>query len=437
MNTRAIATQVLTEVLLNQQSLTEALPKFKKLCRKPEDAAFVQALCFGFLRAYPRLQFIAKQLMNHPLKPRDADLLFLICLGLYQLIELNTKPHAAISETVEATRQLDKPWASGLVNAILRQYLRQKDTLLSSIAENEEALYQHPEWLIQEIRKAWPLDWENILEANNKQAALVLRVNLQKITRDHYLEVLIKAGINAHAVKELPAGIILETPCEVTKLPGFSEGLVSVQDGSAQWAASLLDLSEGMQVLDACAAPGGKTAHMIELEPKLARLLALDISEERSAKIKENLKRLQLNAEVLTADANQIKTWWDGVLFDRILLDAPCSATGVIRRHPDIKFLRQKNDIPNYTKQQLRLLKNLWSCLKHNGRLLYATCSVLPAENQNVIEQFLNDEPSAFLLPFPCKIEWGAALAVGHQFLPGQNGMDGFYYAGIGKKEAK
>lgn len=432
MNSRAIATQALTAVLCNKQSLTQILPMYKEHCKKPEDGAFVQVLCFGVLRFYPRLKFITSQLLKTPLKSKDQDILLLICLGLYQLIDLNTPPHAAISETVEASRQLKKPWASGLVNAVLRNFLRQKETLMQSIEKNIEAKYQHPLWLIQSIKKAWPNDMEAILQANNSQAPMVLRINLQKIQREAYLEKLAADNIKASLVEGTQAGIVLESACDVTRIPGFYEGLVSVQDGAAQLAANLLDLAPNMRVLDACAAPGGKTAHILETEPKLSELLAIDISEERCKRITENVNRLQLKAKIITADASQPKTWWDGVLFDRILLDAPCSATGVIRRHPDIKFLRQPNDIANLAKEQLALLKTLWKLLKPNGRLLYATCSILPAENSEVIQEFLSQEPTA--IPLPMNIAWGQALPVGHQLLPGQNNMDGFYYALIEKQ---
>lgn len=427
MNSRAIATQALAAVLCNKQSLTQILPQYKKLCKKPEDGAFVQVLCFGVLRFYPRLNLVASQLLKTPLKNKDQDILLLICVGLYQLIDLNTPPHAAISETVEASRQLKKPWASGLINAVLRNFLRQKETLMQSIEKNIEAKYQHPLWMIQAIKKAWPNDMEAILQANNHQAPMVLRVNLKKTTRESYLEKLATENMKASLVEGTEAGIILVTAYDVAKIPGFSLGLVSVQDGAAQLAANILDIAPNMRVLDACAAPGGKTAHILEKEPNLSELLAIDISEERGKRITENLDRLELNAKIITADAGQPNTWWDGVLFDRILLDAPCSATGVIRRHPDIKFLRQQTDIANLAKEQFALLKTLWALLKPGGRLLYATCSILPAENSEVVQQFLNQEPSARLLPM--NIAWGEVLPVGHQLLPGQNHMDGFYYA--------
>jgi 16S rRNA (cytosine967-C5)-methyltransferase len=442
MNSRAIATQVLTEVLSGKRSLTDTLNKFKKHCKKPEDAAFVQALCFGVLRAYPRLEWMANQLLKHPLKTKDADILYLICLGLYQLTDLNTATHAAISETVEAAKQLKKPWAAALINAVLRNFLRQKETLLQTLEEEllkqESLKYQNTAWLIQIIKKSWPQDFEQIMLANNTQAPLVLRVNLNKIQREAYLALLDKNEIKASSVPGTIAGIVLEAACDLSKLPGFDEGLVSVQDGAAQLAAELLEPLENMKILDACAAPGGKTAHILETTPNLGELLALDISKERCEKIIENLDRLQINAKekvnvyVIAGDALQPKSWWDGKLFDRILLDAPCSATGVIRRHPDIKFLRQASDIPALAIQQLNLLKTLWPLLKPNGILLYATCSILPAENNEVIEKFLNEESTAALMPFT--IDWGQVLAVGHQLLPGQNNMDGFYYARIRKK---
>lgn len=431
MNIRKEAACVLTEVLFKKQSLSQVLPVYKKRCPTPQDAAFLQILCYGVLRYYLRFCWISQALLQSPLKSKDFDILMLLCVGLYQLIELETPPHAAISETVEACKLLKKPWATGLVNAVLRNYLRKAQTLLEQAKQDPEASFLHPLWLLNLIKEAWPAEAKAIFEANNTQPPLVLRVNQRRLSRSEYLAQLITQGIQARPVLGTEAGIILDKPLEVTSLPGFKEGGFSVQDGAAQLAAPLLQLAAGQRVLDACAAPGGKTTHLLELEPKLAEMVALDISEDRQQQVRENLRRLAFQAEVVVADALAPEQWWDGLPFDRILLDAPCSATGVIRRHPDIKFLREPQDISRLAEQQLTLLKALWPLLKPQGLLLYATCSILPQENQQVIEKFLSGQPEASLSSF--ELPWGNRLPIGHQLLPGQNDMDGFYYACLRK----
>jgi 16S rRNA (cytosine967-C5)-methyltransferase len=429
---RVLAAQVLVEILSKQRSLTHVLPLYKPKCRNPQDAAFLQALCYGVLRFFPRLVFIATQLLTTPLKQKDNDILYLMCIGLYQLIELKVPPHAAISETVEAAKILKKPWASGLINAVLRNYLRQSELLLKAVSNHSEAATAHPLWLLEHIKAAWPLEADSIIHENNQLPPLVLRVNQQKISREHYLLQLEKLEMTAKIVPGTTCAILLPTPQEVTHLPGFKEGWFSVQDGAAQLTPSLLNLSPGLRVLDACAAPGGKTTHIIETEPQLAEVVALDISLERTKSIQENLNRLQLSAAVLTHDAMLPATWWDGQLFDRILLDAPCSSSGVIRRHPDIKLLRKVTDITAYAEKQFALMSALWPLLKQNGLLLYATCSIFPEENENVINHFLKEHSDAH--PLPIQASWGHSVSVGHQFLPGQNNMDGFYYARIEKR---
>jgi len=430
-NIRALATEVLVEVLSKQQALTQVLPPFKAQCHDPQNAAFLQALCFGVLRTYPRLCFIANQLLKTPLKQKEIELLYLICVGLYQLIELRTPPHAAISETVEATRILKKPWATGLVNAVLRGYQRQAETLLYQATLNLEAKTAHPLWLIEHLKKAWPNEFESILSANNQLPPLILRINLQKTTCDSYREILTSNGIINHPCLGISSGILLESPVDITQLPGFSEGLFSVQDGAAQLAPQFLEFAPGLRVLDACAAPGGKTTHILEVEPGLAEVVALDISRTRTDTLIENLTRLQQKATVLTGDAARPNTWWDGQLFDRILLDAPCSSVGVIRRHPDIKFLRHAAEIAEFAQKQYALLTAMWPLLHCEGILVYVTCSILPEENEAIMTQFLKNHEDASSIPL--KAEWGRALPHGLQLLPGENGMDGFYYAAIRK----
>lgn len=436
MNTRLIATQMLKSVLQDKRSLNEVLPEGKSKCKNTQDQSLVQALCFGVLRWYPKLCFISTQLLQRPLKPKDQDLLYLICVGLYQLIEMRIPDHAAISETVEAARLLNKSWATGLVNASLRNYLRQKDKINLALANTQdplylEATYAHPLWLINSLQQAWPNDWETILNENNQHPPLSIRVNTQKISRDAYQDLLSKNAIPSRIIPQTLSGLILDHTKEINALPGFEEGYFSVQDGASQLVGPLLQLSPGLRVLDACSAPGGKTTHLLELEPNLRELIAVDIAPERTQRIQENLERLQLKARVITADATKPDTWWDGQLFDRILIDAPCSATGIIRRHPDIKYLRQPMDIQTLNQQQAKLLNVLWTLLKPGGFLVYTTCSILPAENTEIVDAFLSTHSEAKCQTLNLPI--GLSQPMGQQLLPGQNQCDGFYYAVIFK----
>jgi 16S rRNA (cytosine967-C5)-methyltransferase len=431
-NTRALATQAIDAILTDGSSLSYCLPLYKNKCTNREDTAFLQALIFGVIRWYPRLAFIANQLLEKPLKQKDRDLEYLIAVGLYQLTDMRVPEHAALAETVEAARVLNKPWATGLVNAVLRSYQRKSENIKKLLQTNEVAFYAHPQWLIDSLKTDWPDQWENILTANNALPPLSLRVNTQKNSRETYLQTLESSGIIAELIPHTSSGIVLKTPVDITTLPGFEKGLFSVQDGAAQLAAGLLELMPNLRVLDACAAPGGKTTHILEIEPNLTELIAIDISPDRTRLISENLARLQLHATVKTANAEKPETWWDGLLFDRILCDAPCSATGVIRRHPDIKYLKTADDLTQLSVQQLSLLNTLWLLLKPGGILVYATCSVLAIENDKTVEKFLSTTKNAFLMP--SLLECGFPKSVGHQILPGQNDMDGFYYARIGKK---
>ncbi len=428
MNIRALTTKLIHEVLTKKHSLSQLLPTFKNQCKNTQDAAFLQALAFGVIRWYPRLLFITNQLLQKPIKQKNIELVYLICAGIYQLTEMRIAEHAVIHETVEAAKALNTPWAAPLVNAVLRSYQRQFQDHQKIPTTNEEAYYAHPSWLIHIIKKAWPKDWEAILGNNNLSPPLSLRINLQQETQEHYIKRLEEIGLPAVPIPHTKSGIILKVPTEITTLPGFKEGSFSVQDTAAQFSVEFLQLAPNLRVLDACAAPGGKTAHMLETEPTL-EVTALDISQSRSTLITENLNRLQLKATVLTADAKAPGTWWDGKFFDRILLDAPCSATGVIRRHPDIKYLRKLSDITKLALQQMQLLNALWPLLKPGGILVYATCSILPEENLNVIQLFLNQQKDASHLPIP--MPCGQPQVIGHQFLPGQNEADGFYYARI------
>jgi len=351
---------------------------------------------------------------------------------LYQLDQLAMPERVAVHETVQATRSLDKDWASGLVNGVLRNYQRRAGVLEAAICENPQACHAHPGWLIDCLQSDWPDHWREILAANNARPPFSLRVNRQRVTRDEYLGILAEQSLQATRLA-VPEGVQLDRPLPVEALPGFSEGVVSVQDGGAQLAAGLLAPEPGQRVLDACAAPGGKTAHILESGIELAALAAVDIDASRLQRVAENLSRLGLHAELVQADAAMPSTWWDGVHYDRILLDAPCTATGVIRRHPDIKLLRKQDDVAALVSRQQALLESLWPLLTPGGMLLYCTCSVLVAENSDQVERFLTLQTDAEEIPV--NASWGHACKHGRQLLPGENEMDGFYFACLRKKK--
>lgn len=427
-NVRAQAAIIVAQVIKQHISLSQLLPSFKA---EAKNAALLQELCFGTLRWYFRLNWLAKQFLQKPFKSQDQDIEALLLIGLYQLLFMRISTHAAVSETVEAVRELKKPWANKVINAILRRFLREQSQWQASFSQNLEADYAHPAWLVENIKNSWPNDWETILNNNNQQPPLTLRVNLSKITRADYLQRLQSLNIAATATQFSDAGVQLTAPQTVTSLPGFADGLISVQDEAAQLAAALLQLQPRLRVLDACAAPGGKTMHILESQTALTELIAIDNDQQRLNKINENLRRIQQSATLICDDAENINQWWDGKLFDRILLDAPCSATGVIRRHPDIKLLRRETDIKNLAATQLKLLQTLWTTLKSGGVLVYATCSILPTENCEVVSNFLTQQTDAQEIKI--NSTWGHEQIAGKQIFSGENNMDGFYYAVLGK----
>ncbi len=392
-----------------------------------KDKAFVQALCYGVCRQYHRLDFILNNLLDKPLK--DMEVKSLLLVGLYQLNYMRVKPYAAVSESVLAARK--KPWAKALVNAVLRNYLRDKDNLEAKANTVQSAALSHPDWLIRQLELDWPDQAADCLQANNQPPPMALRVNLKKISRESYLQRLAEKDIAASAVSYCRSAIILDNPVPVELLPGFNEGLVSVQDTAAQLAAELLDVRIGHRVLDVCAAPGGKAAHILENQPQLRELHAVDIDESRMRRVTENLQRLGLSATLIVGDAAKPEAWWDGRPFDRILLDAPCSASGVIRRHPDIKLLRRAEDIPSLQLLQKLILNAVWPLLAPDGILLYATCSIFKQENEQQIQAFLAEHPDAVELPIDAA--WGVAGSHGRQIMTGESAMDGFYYARLKK----
>ena len=425
MKARPLAIKVLLEVLEKGRSLSGALPTWLPKADEGE-RALTQELSYGVLRYYLQLDALAAQLLDKPLKAKDQDVQLLILLGLYQILYMRIPDHAAVSETVDVTKALKKPWARGLVNALLRRFLREREAMLAALENDPEARYAHPQWFIDALQQAWPEQWQAVLEANNTYPPMTLRSNARQVARDTYIEQLREAGIEAAAAHHTRDGITLAQAVGVERLPGFAAGRVSVQDGAAQLAAELLGAGPGETVLDACAAPGGKLAHVLEGSPE-AEVVAVDIDAERVRRIEENLSRLQLQAQVITADVADTTAWWDGRPFDRILLDAPCSATGVIRRHPDIKLLRRDSDIEQLAELQARILDALWPTLKPGGQLLYVTCSVMAQENQQQVSAFLDRHKDARHRPL--EVPWGHTCEVGRQILPGEDGMDGFYYA--------
>lgn len=427
MNTRLLAARVLARVVHDGQSLTTALDAQLPLLDSPKDKAFVQALCYGVCRQYHRLDFILNQLATKPIK--DTEVKCLALVGLYQLAFMRVKPHAAVSETVLATRK--KPWAKALLNAVLRTYLREQDALEQKANDNHTAAVSHPDWLIARIEHDWADYASAMLQANNQQPPMVLRVNLARIEREAYLHCLVEQGITGLAVACCPSAIVLDKPVAVELLPDFANGNVSVQDTAAQLAASLLDVQAGQRVLDMCAAPGGKTAHILEAQPLLKELVAVDIEANRMQRVQENCQRLKLSATLIVGDAAHPETWWNGETFERILVDAPCSALGVIRRHPDIKLLRRADDIAVLQALQQDILNAAWTMLASGGVLLYATCSILKQENEQQIQHFLASHSDAVELPIDA--EWGIAGLHGRQILTGTASMDGFYYARLGK----
>jgi 16S rRNA (cytosine967-C5)-methyltransferase len=430
LNTRSLAADVLVQVIQEGKSLTAALEPALSVITESSNRAFVQALCYGVMRWYWRLDRLLGQLTRKPIK--DVRVRVLALIGLYQLQFMRVKPHAAVGETVSAAGS--RTWAKPLLNGILRNYQRERESLEARVNEHEPSACAHPTWLFKKLQKDWPTDATALFKHNNELPPLTLRVNRLKQTREAYLARLVERDILAAASPACDSAITLINPMAVEAIPGFASGDVSVQDAAAQLAAGLLNLDIGQRVLDLCAAPGGKTAHILEHCPEISELVAVDISGDRLIRVQENLDRIGLKATLVTADAVNPAGWWDARPFDRILVDAPCSATGVIRRHPDIKVLRQPSDINDLCQTQLQILEAAWSMLAKGGQLLYATCSVLRAENEETISRFLCEHADACELPIYA--EWGVSASHGRQILTGTGNMDGFYYARLAKTGA-
>lgn len=422
MNIRTLACRLLTQVMAGH-SLAEILPRQQQQLPVTE-RALLQELCFGSCRYFHRLDALLNLLLTKALPSKQPELKALLILGSYQLLYMRQPAHAVLNETVNCCKSLKLDWAKGLVNAVLRRIQRERDSLLAQLDAQPASRYSLPDWLLNQIQHDWPQDWAEVAEQSNQPGPLTLRVNTRHQSRAQYRQQLQNLPLAAAEHPWAPEALVLEGRPLVESLPGFAQGWFSVQDAAAQLAARLLAPQAGERILDACCAPGGKTAHLLEQATNL-QLIALDKDPQRLERVQQNLARLQLQATLIATDAGDT-SWWDGQAFDAILLDAPCSATGVIRRHPDIKLLRRPTDVAELVQQQRRLLNALWPLLKPGGRLLYATCSILDAENRQQIDAFVASQHDARIQALP------EFLAEG-QIRPGQQGMDGFFYQLLSK----
>jgi 16S rRNA (cytosine967-C5)-methyltransferase len=429
-DTRALAAQVLAAVAMDGVSLREAVSPAQTRLDDARDRALLTALVNEGARWWLRFDSALDRMLEKPLRKRHPALHALLVLGLVQLEILQLPPHAAVAATVEAARALGRGGFANLVNAILRRWLRERELLNAQLDRDPQTRTAHPLWLIDAIARDWPGQADSVLAANNAPVPPMLRVNRRRAIREKVVGPLLQQGVNATAHPWLQDALVLDENTDVARLPALREGKISVQDGAAQLAADLMDARDGMRVLDACGAPGGKTCHLLERAD--VELLAVEREPSRAARIRENLQRLGLRCELRTGDAGEPASWWDGRPFDRILVDAPCSATGVIRRHPDIKLHRRAKDIPALACEQSRLLEALWPSLKPGGHLLYATCSILCTENEAVIDGFLCEHEDA--QPMAIALEIGHFTGAGRQILPGEGGLDGMYYAVLEKR---
>jgi 16S rRNA (cytosine967-C5)-methyltransferase len=420
-NERLQALQILSRLLRDKISLSYFMSE-------SELTPMTKEICFGFCRHYLRLQAIALSLVKK--KPKEMEVWVALLIGIYQVHYMKLPDYAVVKETVNLLERTS--WAKGLINAVLRTFCREQHKILEQLAQDPLFIYGQPQWLLNQLQQAWPNDWQAIAKANDDHPPMTLRVNVQKNTSLDYLALLKEAHIPAKAHPIASEALSLSSPCSVHQLPGFREGCVSVQDAAAQLAVSLLSLKPGLRLLDACCAPGGKTSHILEKEPNLSACIALDVDPKRMQRVEENLNRLTLHATLIQGDALTPNLWWDGQPFDRILLDAPCSATGVIRRHSDIKLLRTEQEIIEITKIQQNMLHSLWPLLARGGLLVYATCSIMPVENEHQIARFVANHSDCEVIED--EHPWGRATGHGRQILPGEQGMDGFFYAVLLKR---
>ncbi len=422
---------MLTSVVRDGKSLGDLL-RARQQSLNVHDAARLQELTYGAIRWSYRLDAIVNELLDKPLRNKDTDVKVLLWQALYEMLYMRTPDYAVVNSYAALTRNLKKNWARALVNGSLRTFLRTREDLLERVDANTPARHSLPVWFYDAVIADWGKEKaEAVFAAGNQKAPLVLRVNQQKLSRDEYMTRLEAAGIEASFPVLGNHAVVVQGGSRIDTLPGFEAGHFSVQDSAAQLAAELVSPAGGERVLDACAAPGGKTGHLLELAPDID-LLALDNDKRRLQRVNENLSRLNLSVQMQCADASAIQQWWDGREFEAVLLDAPCSALGVVRRHPDIRRLRRHTDIDNLTGLQRQLLDTLWTTVARGGRLVYATCSVLKRENEEVIAAFLADTADASELNIDA--DWGLACSHGRQILPGQHDSDGFYYAILQKR---
>lgn len=386
----------------------------------PQQRAAIQDISYGTLRYLGQIQAILDQLLDKPI--RDDALRCLLLVSLYQLQYSKAATHAIVDHAVKAAVAIKQGPAKGLVNAVLRNFMRRKESILLSLENNDVARFSHPKWWINKLKAQYPDHWQAMLDANNQHPPMTLRINRKLTSVDEYQNRLQQSNIEAIALGG--AAVQLIHPVPVDKLPGFYDGVVSVQDWGAQFAAVQLDVRDGMRVLDACSAPGGKTTHLLELAT--VDMTAVDSDAERLQKVEQNLKRLKFEAKLLVGDVGQPEKWWDGRQYDRILADVPCSASGVVRRHPDIKWLRREADIKKFAEQQAQILQALWQCLARGGKLLYVTCSVFHEENGAQIDAFLKQHQDAKRLPLT------GLVSLDGQLIPDDQ-HDGFYYALLAK----
>lgn len=429
MQSRRAAAEVLSRVC-EGGSLARVLPEVLDASAE-EHRAQIQALSYGALRYYERLDFLLGQLLRKRLRQRDRIVEDILRIGLFELIEARTPEHAIVNNAVKAARKA-RSWASGMVNASLRRFIRERGQLLALADHDRQSRWLLPEWLLDRIVQAYPEDWRRCAAGLSQPAPMTLRVNHARLSTADYQARLQVMGIDSSVVPCVDTALQLATACPVNDLPGFGDGDVSVQDAAAQLAAGLLNAKPGQRVLDACAAPGGKTVHILEAVDHDIDLLAIDVDAARLQRVTENLERMGGSAKLVAQDAAAVERWWDGSPFDRILLDAPCSATGVIRRHPDIKQNRRPEDLQTLKAQQARLLDALWTTLAPGGQMLYVTCSILPEENSQQVALFLQRQADARELPLD--VGWGSTANPGRQILPGSDNMDGFFYCCLQKE---
>ena len=429
-DTRAVAAKALAEVAMRGASLREVMARQAPRLSDPRDRALLMALLSDGARWWWRFDPAVDGLLEKSLRHRDPAVHALLVLGLVQLEILQLSDYAAVAATVEATRSLRRPQLAGLVNAVLRRWLRERDTRNAQLDANAQTRHAHPLWLAAALAQDWPQQAESIMAANNTEPPLMLRANRRQGSRDALLTQLATAGYTASAHPWLIDAIVLPHSVDVTRLPGFADGAFAVQDGAAQVAAELAQVGDGLRVLDACAAPGGKACHL--LERAHIELTALEFAAQRGERVRDNLMRLRLDARIVIGDAGAPQAWWDGRPYDRILIDAPCSATGVLRRRPDVRLHRRASDLAALCAQQRRIVTALWPLLVPGGRLVYITCSLLRTENEAVIHELLDAQPDAQAVDFTLPV--GQPAAVGWQILPGDGDLDGMYYAVVHKR---